>query len=119
MIKQRMFDIYAKLREKILLNYSILVILSLFTNCEGSKCGKGTVRDAITDKPLDSVLCKIDRKNSTTQVYTDSVGKFELCGPFGGCVPDCPDINIEFTKKGYKTQIITNPWEEIIRLEKE
>lgn len=98
--------------------FTLLIFLLLITNlgCEGYRCGTGKIVDSKSDLPLDSVLCKIDNE---LFVYSDSIGHYELCGRFSGCVPDCPDIQIEFSKKGYKTQIIKNPNKDIIRLEKD
>jgi hypothetical protein len=34
-------------------------------------------------------------------MYTAKDGRFDI-GTFCGCVPDCPDIIVSFSKKGYK-----------------
>lgn len=89
----------------------------MIVSCEGYRCGEGIVYDSQTNLPLDSVLCKVSKGDE--KVYTDSTGKYNLCNPFGGCVPDCPDIVIEFSKTGYKSQKVTNPNKSDIYLEKE
>ena len=72
--------------------------------------------DLHTEQPIDSVLCQID---SVRFAYTDSLGQYEVCGRFGGCVPDCQDILVIYSKKGYKTLSLLNPEASVIRLEKE
>jgi hypothetical protein len=99
---------------------TLILILGLgllgLAGCEGYGCGEGIVYDAKTKKPLDSVFCV---SNSQEKIYTDSSGKYNLCGPFGGCMPHCPDVVIEFSKTGYKSQKVTNPNKVNIYLEKE
>lgn len=93
---------------------AVLVFLS---GCEGYRCGDGTVLDADTRLPLDSVFCEV--LTGSEQMVTDSSGDFSLCNPFGGCMP-CPDIEIEFSRAGYSSQLVTNPdHDRIILLEKE
>jgi hypothetical protein len=89
--------------------------LTILYGCEGYNCGEGIVYDSKTKLPLDSVLCI---SNGGDKIYTDTTGKFNLCGPFGGCVNGCPKLEIDFTKKGYKSQKITKEFKSIY-LEKE
>ena len=85
-----------------------LFVMSIFImSCEGYRCGDGKVYDADTLEPLDSVFCEV-LTGSETQ-YTDSTGHFDVCNNLGGCVPDCSDIKIRFTKSGYKSKEIKNP----------
>lgn len=86
---------------------TFLFSLTSLTSCEGYSCGKGIIYDRQTNEPLDSVLCKV-LTGSEIQ-YSDSLGHYEVCNPFGGCVPDCPDIVVEFSKNGYKPKKATNP----------
>jgi len=79
----------------------------LIVSCEGYSCADGTVLDKSTNMPLDSVYVKVQTGSQT--IYTDSSGKFEVCNKFGGCVPKCKDIIVEFSKEGYLSQVLTNP----------
>lgn len=79
----------------------------LLTSCEGEKGGDGIVYDKNTGLPLDSVSYKCIETGKLK--YTDSLGNWEMYGPFGSCVSDCPDFNVEFSKSGYETQTIQNP----------
>jgi len=94
----------------------ILGLTFLLTSCEGYRCADGTIYDSVTKEPIDSVQCTLT--NGFVQ-YSDSLGKYSICNPFGGCVPDCPDIIVEFSKIGYQTKIVTNPNKSDIFLDKE
>lgn len=104
------------MRPVVLLVLLAIVLVYALTSCEGYRCGNGTVLDKTTNKPLDSVFCEVMTGSKT--MYTDSTGTFELCNPFGGCVPDCKDITIRFSKAGYKTVSTENPVEAVIFLER-
>lgn len=99
-------------------SFVIIAIISLSIGCEGSNCADGVVYDAVTNTPLDSVSYK-RLGNDPIEKYTDSTGIYYMCGVFGGCVPDCPDMSIEFSKPGYVSQSYRNPDTKNIYLEKE
>jgi hypothetical protein len=86
------------------------VVLVFISGCEGVKCGIGTVYDSNTKIPLDSVSCV---SNGEERIYTDSTGRFNLCGPFGGCLNGCPKVEIDFSKKGYRSQKVTTDFTRI------
>ena len=88
----------------------LFLLTCVFASCEGYTCTDGIVKDKNTNLPLDSVLCMDLNAKYKLGMYTDSTGKFDLCGNFGGCGRNgCPDINVEFSKAGYKTISIVNP----------
>jgi hypothetical protein len=101
-----------KIKSIIYLTFAVLIL----TSCEGQKGGNGKVLDNNEGFPLDSVKYKCIETEEVE--YTDSLGNWEMYGKFGGCVPDCLDFNVEFSKSGYKTQIFLNP-DGNISLEKE
>jgi len=102
-------------------NYKIPTFLLILTlgiySCEGMRCAEGVVKDKATGLPLDSVYVKV-ASNDRYEKYTDSTGAFDACNPFGGCVPKCRDIMIEFSKPGYKNVILENPDSGDVFLEK-
>lgn len=65
-----------------------------------------------TNKALDSVYCEV--LTGVQTMYTDSTGKFDLCNRISGCVPDCKDITIRFSKIGYKSISVDNPVDDAI-----
>jgi len=88
----------------------LFLISSIIISCEGYTCSNGIVYDKQTKLPLDSVSYKDLNNNLSMISLTDSSGKYDICGRFGGCGTNgCPDINVEFSKSGYKTQTIQNP----------
>lgn len=89
----------------------------MLISCEGMKFAEGVVVDKLTNKPIDSVLCKV--KETREEVYTDSSGYYKVDGPFGGCIRECKDMHVEYSKPEYKTQIKLNPGGDYIYLEKE
>jgi len=100
---------------------NLIVILGLILflgSCEGYRCADGTIYDSVTKEPIDSVKCTVISADRHVE-YSDSLGKYSVCNPFGGCVPDCPDIIVEFSKAGYQTRTITNPNKSDILLDKE
>ncbi len=102
--------------KQLILIIGLIGTLWLF-GCEGYRCAEGTVYESGTDIPIDSVLCKV--LTGTEELYTDSLGRYEVCNVFSGCVPDCPEIEVEYSKPGYLTLILTNPNRDDIFLEKE
>jgi hypothetical protein len=99
------------------LSMIILPVLIALNSCEGMKCATGFVYDAESNEPLDSVFCSA--LTGTDKQFSDSSGHYSVCNNFGGCVPHCPDIVVEYSKTGYKTKNITNPNKDNIYLEKE
>ncbi len=100
---------------------SIFILISMgmvLSSCEGSRCASGIIYGTDTNQPLNSVYCEV--LTGSDQIYTDSSGSFSVCNNFGGCVPKCPDIEVQFSKKGYKTKTLTNPeFDSEVYLEKE
>ena len=87
-----------------ILPFAIIFIFAI--GCEGHECTNGVVYDLDTRKPLDSVLCS---SNGVDKVYTDSFGRFkDVCGPFGDCIPKCPELEIDFSKEGYINQKVSD-----------
>jgi hypothetical protein len=97
--------------------YIIGILFVIFYSCEGYRCASGTIYDKETLHPLDSVKC--NNLTSGNISFSDSLGFYDICNHFGGCVPDCPDIIIEYSKEGYTTITIKNPLRDNIYLEKE
>jgi hypothetical protein len=87
---------------------TVLLILLSFESCEGNRCAEGTVFDKTTNLPLDGVLVEVITTESKA-AYTDTSGKFDVCNKMGGCVPNCKDIMIRFSKNNYQTITLTNP----------
>lgn len=90
----------------------ILIILcfsvGLFCSCEYNQIVSVSVRDAITNQPLDSVFVEFkagkndDFTKSSTRGYTDSTGYY--VGEFMiGCSFGCYDYFFECSKPGYET----------------
>ncbi len=108
-----------KFKSKLIKLLNICLIsftIGIFISCEGYKIADGYVYDAETHIPLDSVLCKVLETNE--EVYTDSTGHYYVEGPFGGCLNDCLDMTVMYTKSGYKTKTILNPGYDNIYLNK-
>ena len=88
------------------------------SSCEGFVDYSGTIYDVQTKEPLDSVLCQfVVFKRDNFHFYSDSLGKYYVSTPLVGCVPNCGEYEVEFSKRGYKTQIIKAPTD--VYLEKE
>lgn len=100
-----------------IIGYVLLLGVLILTGCEGYRCAGGNIYDAETKAPLDSVQCKC--LTSYDIQYSDSTGYYVICNGMSGCVPDCPDIEVEYSKPGYKTLKITNPDKNDIFLDKE
>lgn len=92
----------------------LFAILVACAGCEGYSCGTGIVRDMATNLPIDSVRCAV--LTGSQVIYTDSSGAFDVCNDFGGCVPKCKDITVEFSKPGYTTTKVENPYNQDILL---
>lgn len=88
--------------------YAIIAGCFLFFACEGERIGKGYIRDAQTNQPIDSAAYR--DTNGGSFFYTDSTGYYYITGPFGGCTfGGCPDYTVEFSKPGYQTRTVGNP----------
>ncbi|MDR1846536.1 MAG: hypothetical protein LBR17_00240 [Bacteroidales bacterium] len=103
-----------KVISKIIIICSVIVQLM---SCEGFNCGEGVVYDSVSKIPIDNVKCKV-LTGSQIQ-YSNNEGHYEVCNEIEGCMPDCKDIKIEFSKQGYKTKIVTNPSNDTIYLDKD
>ncbi|MFT5858901.1 MAG: hypothetical protein ACI865_000995 [Flavobacteriaceae bacterium] len=88
--------------------YSIFLIFisSSFCSCEGFRVAEGTVVDASSDEPLDSVLIEV--LSGWHQGYTDSSGYFSVQNEPAICSGECPNIEVKFSKDGYTSLILTN-----------
>jgi len=105
------------MKKKITFFNFILLFSCVFSiGCEGYNCAEGVVIDALSKEPLDSVFCNVI--TGSEEIYTDSSGIYDVCNNFGGCVPDCADIVVEFSKVGYKTIQLENPGTDSIYLER-
>ena len=95
--------------------FSSIASIVFFLSCEGNREANGYVKDQITNKPIDSVFVKV--LSGTDETYTDSIGYYHVSNQFGGCVPNCKNIDVEFSKEGYQILQKTNPdYNEIIYL---
>jgi len=96
-------------------NFYLVVIVAvmtmfLFTGCEGFVEYTGVIYDVQTNEPLDSVKCvMVAFKRDYLITYSDSVGNYQVGTPMVGCVPNCGEYEVEFSKRGYKTQTIKAP----------
>ena len=83
---------------------------ALAAGCEGYRTATGTLRDAATGTPLDSVRVTVLTRSDDARVsYTDSTGFFDVQNRMSGCVPKCKEIRVEFSKAGYQSTVIENP----------
>jgi hypothetical protein len=101
------------MKQPLLLLVACLIAMAL-TSCEGYRHVRGVVLDGKTKLPLDSVLCQAVNPHQMQEgpfssAYTDRRGAFEVTGPFGGCMSECPDITVRLSKQGYKTLQLLNP----------
>ena len=106
-----------QLFKRLIQTFFIISGFVLIAGCEGYTCATGVIYDNATKEPLDSVLCKV--LTGSYEQYSDSIGQYDVCNDFGGCFPKCPDIEVKYTKIGYKTKTLTNPKSDKIYLEKE
>ena len=96
----------------------ILGFILILSSCEGYVDYSGIIYDAQTREPLDSVKCvMVAFKRDNLIAYSDSVGKYYVSTPLVGCVPNCGEYEVEFSKQGYKKQTVKAPTD--IYLEKE
>ena len=92
-------------------------ILALFlSGCDCVQHGNGVVLDATTNLPIDSVKIKrISKRESEWVFYSEKNGRFEasyISGGFWGC----PDLELEISKEGYRSQRVINPRNDTIYL---
>jgi len=99
------------------LSLVLSLAIVLLCACEGNRYVRGVVKDKNTGRLLDSVLCHAT--TSGMKVVTDSTGHFEVRNPRGGCIPDCKDIVVQFTRMGYKMLEVVNPSDTIFYLQKQ
>src|SRR5690349_3746693 len=90
------------------------VVFALLVACEGVRDAGGYVVDATTNEKLDSVVVKSFIGHShgrlSMEMMTDSTGVYKGSTGLVGCgLGDCPDLIVEFAKKGYETQEFVNP----------
>jgi predicted small secreted protein len=85
--------------------YILLLLFSSFllTSCEGVVQGNGKIISSVDGKPIDNV--SIIWINLSDTSYSDKNGYFEV-GSFVGCVPDCPGLEVTFSKPGYESKYV-------------
>ena len=86
---------------------SLITIILILTSCDCLQGLTGVVLDKETKQPLADVgIGKYEKEDPSQpysrREYSDSTGNFDYSsisgGPFG-----CPDLELFFSKKGYKT----------------
>ena len=97
----------SKINKNIQILFLTFIISLCLMSCEGARCAVGTVYDKFTRAPIENVKYRV--LETGQENYSDSLGKYSACGKFGALIPKKPNINIEFSKEGYNTVIITNP----------
>ena len=102
-----------KQRKLLLLKFFVVIFgfVLLLSSCEGIVEYTGVIYDAQTQEPLDSVKCVMVafKQDNYFIRYSDSVGIYHVNTPLVGCVPNCGKYDVEFSKQGYKTQIVKAP----------
>ena len=90
------------MKSKLLL-LTLFIVCFIILSCEGNRIAKGIVYDTETMEPLDSVYCENLSTDKPYVMYTDSTGSYFMSGDFAGCVPECPDLIVRFSKPGRNT----------------
>jgi hypothetical protein len=94
------------------------LFLCLIYSCVGNRCAEGIICDSKTLQSIDSVRCEV--LSGKNFMLSDSTGKYSICIRVGGINPERIDIEVTFSKIGYKTKTVTNPKAgNIIYLDKE
>lgn len=91
-------------------------LLLFLMSCEGMNVAQGKIIDSTTNTSILGVKCRVLENDNF--VYSDEQGEYYIEGPFGSCVRSCENMNVEYSKKGYKTKTILNPGNQTILLEK-
>ena len=104
-----------KINQLIQILFSFPILFLCLVSCEGYRCAVGTIYDKYIQIPIENVKYRI--LESEQEYYSDSVGRYSICGKFGPVIPK-PDIGIEFSKDGYSTIVIKNPNNANIYLER-
>lgn len=104
----------------------LIFALCLFIwSCDCLRDGSGVVVDINTNQPIDSVLVrsyigKVREKSFEYEMLTDSSGNFTgTTGMTGGGFGGCPDLVMVFSKTGYISLTLKNPYNATVKLSKE
>ena len=94
------------------------LVLLLLASCDGFILYEGTIYDAQTREPIDKVKCRLDIWGDYYECYphSNSAGHY-LVGEMVNWRESNDKHEVEFSKPGYKTQIILEPKD--VYLEKE
>ena len=84
----------------------ILIFILGLTSCEGYRSATGTIYDKYTQQPIENVKYKV--LTTGEENYSDSIGKYFARNAFGPLIPK-PNLDVEFSKEGYKTITVRNP----------
>lgn len=84
----------------------IVAVTFSLVSCEGYRCAVGTVYDKYSQMPIENVKYRVSTIEQ--EHYSDSIGRYSICGKFGSLIPK-PNIDVEFSKDGYKTITVRNP----------
>jgi hypothetical protein len=97
----------------------IFGLVLLLSSCDCVFHCSGTVYDSYTKQPIDSVKCTpIPLSTRTGKMdFSDSLGIYSVSSGLMGCFFKPSTAKVEFSKQGYKTQIVKTPID--VYLEKE
>jgi hypothetical protein len=97
---------------------SYLILALFLSGCDCIQKGGGVVLDAATNLPIDSVkIRRMSKRESELAFYSGKDGSFEARYISGG-LWGCPDLKLEISKEGYRSQRVVNPRNDTIYLSK-
>ena len=80
--------------------------LVFFSSCgDCMQHASGTVFDAATNLPVDSVFVQKESRPTSFGAYSDQMGNFELEEISGGLFR-CPAMKVVLTKEGFETKTV-------------
>jgi hypothetical protein len=88
------------------------LIISGAKQLRGLYGAEGTVFQSGTARRIPGAAIKVfagskSRDKNPRVFKSDSLGNFEVQTYFGGCMPHCPDMEIEFSADSFQTKIIS------------
>jgi len=92
--------------KKLVLLFIAILFLFWIYGC-GQICAEGTICDSETNQPIDSVRCEAFHGKNVD--FSNENGNYFICIKTGGIGQNKIDIEVSFSKNGYKTKTVTNP----------
>ena len=93
--------------------FGLILCCITLSSCEGWRHARGYILDNETRQPIVGATIQVLSDRNLNTSVSDSLGRFYVHNPMGGCMPKCSDIAIRVGKDQYEYCEFINPGDSI------